>query len=306
LGVEQRNVVLDEVIGDHQFVETLRHLACRHLVYIPDQGVRPDTMTDLASRFGPLLDIRRRGGNARHVSGHPFIRVFSNATGEDGQPLGVGNSSAQIRHSDGTAREVPPSHVAFCCRQVPDPAPRTSFVNMVAGPESLPTETKERIARLRVIHHHYPRQIEVEIARTGRSLPLVERRMGRERPLVRRHMPTTAAALHLPARRDSLVVGWSESDSRALFDELWIHVEQCLQFIRIALQPNDFVIWDNTALAHSREGWPPHEPRVIWHVSAEGEIPTPRFGRPDRNVIGLSGEERRAQAVASAHRVENY
>jgi taurine dioxygenase len=119
-------------------------------------------------------------------------------------------------------------------------------------------------------------------------------------------MPTTAAVLYLPARRDSLVVGWSEADSRALLDELWSHVEQCPQFIRIALKPDDFVIWDNTALAHSREGWPPHEQRIMWHVSAEGECPTPRFGLPDRNVIGLSDEERRAQAVASAHRFGDY
>jgi taurine dioxygenase len=295
-GVELRNVVFEKVAGTESFFEQMRYLLARHLlVFIPAQDIQPGTMTDFASHFGPLLDIRRPGSNARHVPGHDLIKVVSNIVDDEGRPLGDGNSSAQIWHSDSTPWEVPPSHIVFYCRQVPDPAPRTSFLSMVAAYEALPVATKERINDLRAIHHQYPRQIEVEIARTGASLPLEERQAGRVHPLVRRHMPTTAPVLFLPTRRDSLIVGWSEADSRALLEELWAHVEGMPGAISIALQPDDFVMWDNAAMVHSREGWPADEGRAMWHVSVEGEVPTPRYGIRELNVIGLTDEERRAQ-----------
>jgi taurine dioxygenase len=298
VGVEIRNVVFEEAAPTEAFFEQVRYLLARHLlVFIPSQHIRAGTMTSVASRFGPLLDIRRPGSNARHVPGHDLIKVISNAVGDDGRPLGDGNSSPQIWHSDSTPWEVPPSHIAFYCRRTPDPAPRTYFKSMIAAYEALPAATKEKVNGLRVIHHQYPRQIEVEIARTGASLPLDERKAGRVHPLIRRHMPTTLPVLYLPTRRDSLVVGWSEDASRALLEELWAHVDALPGAIGIALQPGDFVIWDNAAMVHSRDGWSPDQARVMWHISMEGEIPTPRFGDRELNVIGLTDEQRLAQAV---------
>jgi taurine dioxygenase len=298
LGVEIRNVAFEEVAGTEAFFEQVRYLLAHQLlVFLPNQHIEPGTMTSFASRFGPLLDIRRPGSDARHVPGHDMIKVISNVVGDDGRPLGDGNSSAQIWHSDSTPWEVPPSHIAFYCRETPDPAPSTYFQSMIAAYDALPAATKEKVNGLRVIHHQYPRQIEVDIARTGASLPLEERKAGRVHPLVRRHMPTALPMLYLPTRRDSLIVGWSEADSHALLEELWAHVEALPGAIGIALHPGDFVMWDNAAMVHSRDGWPVEHGRVMWHVSVEGEIPTPRFGKRELNVIGLSDDERRAQAA---------
>jgi taurine dioxygenase len=298
VGVRLGHVVLEEAARTDDFFEQVRFLLGRHLlVFIPGQELEPQTMTSFASRFGPLLDIRRPGSDAKHVPGHDLIKVISNGVDDTGRPLGDGNSSAQIWHSDSTPWEVPPSHIAFYCRQTVDPVPQTSFLSMIATYSSLPDATKDRINGLRVIHHQYPRQIEVEIARTGGSLPIEERRAGRVHPLVRRHMASTAPILYLPTRRDSLIVGWSEEDSRALLEELWDHVDRHPGAVGIGLRPGDFVMWDNAAMVHSRQGWPAEHTRVMWHVSVEGEIPTPRFGVRELNVIGLSDEDRRAQAA---------
>ena len=305
LGVEVSGVTFEEAAGDEDFVDFIRVLLRKHLlVLIRRQQIEPATITAFVANFGPLLDVRRAGNVARHVPGHDMIKVLCNHLGPDGVALGDGNSSAQLWHTDSTPWEAPPSHLAMYCRETTDPPPRTYFMNMIKVYESLPDATKELINDLRVIHHQYPRQIEVEIARTGASLPLDERTHGRVHPLVRRHMATNAPILYLPVRRDSIVVGWSEADSTALLEELWTHVSASPYSFGTALLADDFVIWDNSATVHSRDGWPPEKKRLMWHLSAEGEIPTPRYGSKTVNVIGLDDDQRRAHNLRAAGRAD--
>ena len=62
----------------------------------------------------------------------------------------------------------------------------------------------------------------------------------------------------------------------------------------VALMPDDFVIWDNRATVHSRDGWPESQTRIMWHISSEGEIPTPLHTRRGINTIGLDLNAARA------------
>jgi alpha-ketoglutarate-dependent taurine dioxygenase len=299
LGAELVGADIAGLAGSEEGVGLLHRLLDRHLVLLARrQELAPGTMTELVATWGPLLDIRRPFNDAQHVPGHDKIKVISNALGDDGRPLGDGNSSAQIWHSDSTPWEVPPGHIAFYCRVAPTPPPTTSFLDMIAVHEELPAELQARIAPLRVIHHQYPRQIEVEIARTGASLPLEERGTGRVHPLVRRHLPTGKPLLYLPTRHDSLVVGWSEEESHALFDELWSYANASPATVGYALEPGDFVVWDNAALTHSREGWPEDVARVMWHVCCEGESPTPMYSQETPNVSGMTEEQRQEAARA--------
>jgi taurine dioxygenase len=296
IGVDMTGVDLEQVAQDPAFLRVLRRALEQHLlVRIRAQRISPATMTGLAGHFGPLLDIRRAGSTAVHVPGHDMIKVISNEFDPvSGRPLGDGNCSAQVWHSDSTIWEVPTGHIAFYCRNAPNPPPATRFMNMIKVYETLPRTTKERIRSLRVMHHLFPRQIEVAVAKEAPSLPLDERRVGRIHPLVRRHIVTNQPSLFLPVRRDSLVVGWSEQDSRELLEELWEHTDNSPYFATAAMEADDFVIWDNTATVHSRDGWSEDAGRTMWHVSAEGEVPTPRYGGRAPNTIGLSPEEAKA------------
>jgi taurine dioxygenase len=299
IGVDFSGVNLEKDAYDADFIDQLRKAMDTYLVVrIRNQQISPATMTTIAGYFGPLLDLRRAGSDALYMPGHDLIKVISNETDpETGRPLGDGNSSAQIWHSDSTTWEVPVGHIAFYCRRTPTPAPATRFLNMIKVYETLPDSTKERIKSLRAMHHMFHRQIEVAIARDAPSLPIEERRIGRLHPLVRRHLPTNKPVLYLPARRDSLIVGWTDKDSRDLMEELWQHTDSSPYFVSAALVPDDFIIWDNTATVHSRDGWPSDQGRTMWHVSAEGEVPTPLFGARAPNTVGLSPEE--AQAAAA-------
>lgn len=304
LGVKLSGVAFETMAREPAFVSLMKRLLDEHLVvFIAKQKIEPNTAEAFVANFGPLLDIRRAGNKAHHVPDAPWIKVISNGVAPDGIPYGDGNSSAQIWHSDSTPWEAPVGHIAFYCRQTVDPAPKTYFKNMIKVYEALPQATKDRIANLRVIHHFYPRQIEVKIHAEGPSMPLEDRKSGFVHPLVRRHVGNNKPFLYLPTRRDSIVQGWSEEDSRALLEELWDFANDSDFDFGVALTPDDFVIWDNRATVHARDGWPESQTRIMWHISSEGEIPTPLNTRRGVNTIGL---ERDAAKAATAQIYNDY
>lgn len=299
LGVRMDGVVFERDARDPAFIQRMKQLLDDHLaVFIPKQKIEPDTVERFVANFGPLLDIKRAGNKAHHVPGADWIKVISNGAAPDGIPYGDGNSSAQIWHSDSTPWEAPVGHIAFYCRQTVEPAPQTYFKNMIKVYEALPQAMKDRINELRVVHHFYPRQIEVKIHAEGKSMPLEERKRGFVHPLVRRHVGNNKPFLYLPTRRDSLVQGWSEEESRELLEELWKFTNDSDFDFGVALMPDDFVIWDNRATVHSRDGWPAEKTRVMWHISSEGEIPTPLMTRRGLNTIGLDGDAAKAATAA--------
>lgn len=298
IGVELSNLDLEAMAPTRPFVRLMKDLLDEHLVVLirNQPGLQPMTAQNFTANFGPLLDIKRKGwGDTIHVPEADMIKVISNGTDPvTGRLYGDGNSSAQLWHTDSTSWEAPVGHIAFYCRQTPDPAPSTSFMNMIKVYEALPQAMKDRIAKLRAIHHFFPRQIEPEIARTAPSQPLEDRKRGIIHPLVRRHLPTGKPFLYLPTRRDSLIPDMDEAESTALLTELWDFTDAQPFRVSHAMKPDDFVIWDNSATVHSREGWPEHKVRIMWHISAEGEVPIPFYPKRTLNTIGLSLDEQRA------------
>ena len=291
-GVELSNLDLEKLAPTRPFIDLMKHLLDEYLVVlIRQQKLQPMTAQNFTGNFGPLLDIKRKGNVAIHVPEADFIKVISNGKNAEGVAIGDGNASAQLWHSDSTPWEAPVGHIAFYCRQTPTPAPTTYFMNMIKVYESLPQAMKDRIAKIRVIHHFFPRQIEPEIARTMPSMPLEDRRRGMLHPLVRRHLGTGKPFLYLPTRRDSLIPDMPEEESKALLTELWDFVDAAPFKIGHAMQPDDFVIWDNRATVHSREGWPEEKTRVMWHISSEGEVPIPFYPKRTLNTIGLSADQ---------------
>lgn len=246
------------------------------------QEVAPGDMEKFMGLMGPVMDLRVSKDNL-HVPGHDGIQVLSNGISESGKPYGDDNSSGQIWHTDAAQWEVPPGAVILYGRVVPKDPPKTHFKNMIKVYADLPQATRDRIAPLRVIHHIYPRSVDVNVHRNGPSLPREERETGQLQPLVRRHLPSGLPVLYLPTRRDSVIPGLSDEEARTLLTDLWDFTDSCDYCFAEAIQKNDLVIWDNVASVHSRDGWSPSERRDVWHLVAEGEAATPMFPRKQAN-----------------------
>jgi taurine dioxygenase len=262
--------------GDTAIQARLQDALDHHIVLLfKRQTLTPGLIEAIGRRFGPLMNLKRPTNmmgfkDPHHVPGIQNLKVLSNGVAEDGRPLGDGAAAAQDWHSDGAMQELPGSYTYFYARAVPPVPPRTYWMNAYKVYEALPAALKQRIANLRIIHHHYPAGNEFPLPP---SLPLEERRKGPVHPIARIHPRTGKPFLYLPHRSDALVEGWSERDSAALVGELRTFAA-CMPFsFGTALNVDDFVIWDNRPSYHRRDSWNETETRVLWHLANIGEAP---------------------------------
>ncbi|MDO9435458.1 TauD/TfdA family dioxygenase [Hydrogenophaga sp.] len=281
-GVDVLNVSAAECAASPDLQALLRAAIAQHLLLrFPEQAVTPDDALALTAAFGPLMDLR----SASHVPGRQFLQVLSNGIDADGKRCGDGNNSAQIWHTDAGQWDVPPGISVFYGVLVPPSAPKNGYKNMAQVYAALPQRLKEQIQTLKAVHHMYPRSVDVLVHQKGASLPREQREVGQVQPLVRRHLGSGAPVLYLPSRRDSVILGMPDAASRSLLEELWDFTNQQHHCDWIATtRRGDFVVFDNTALVHNREGWPTSERRDIWHLVTEGEAVTPMFTRKTLNL----------------------
>jgi taurine dioxygenase len=235
------------------------------------QTLAPRQIERLGLHFGPLLSLKRKENPAAgHIDGVEYLKVISNSKDSNGAPLGDGSNAAQEWHTDGAMKPMPATYSYFYARKVPPVPPRTYWMNGYLLYEDLPEATRDLIAGLEVIHHHYSAGNELPLPP---SKPLEERLRGPRHPLVRIHPSTHRRVLYLPHRSDALVVGMSETESAELIGGLRAFAAASPHQWGTAMEVDDFVIWDNRACLHRRDGWDDAEERVMWHLANQGEAP---------------------------------
>jgi taurine dioxygenase len=257
---------------DSEVLEALRKALDEHVVLrFRRQSLTPHQMERLGRYFGPLLSLKRaENTTADHLPGLDYLKIISNARTSDGRPLGDGSPNAQDWHSDGAMTPQPATYTYFYGRKVPPVPPRTYWMNAYLVYEALPADVKRRIADLTVIHHHFTAGNEHPLPP---PLPLEQRRRGPHHPLVRVHPATGRPILYLPHRSDALVVGMEPGESAELISYLRDFMRLAPFWWGVAMEVDDFVIWDNRPALHRRDGWDPAHDRVLWHLANAGEAP---------------------------------
>ncbi len=176
----------------------------------------------------------------------------------DGSKLGNSHKKTvfmtgnNVWHTDSSFRKIPALLSIMCAYEVPDEDGITEFVSTRAAYARLPTAEQDRIDPLIAVHDYvYSRSKVAPDAVTpshAASLPPVEQK------LVRRN-PRTGAKNYYVGSHARNIVGWSDSDSRALLDGLLAHAVGPAHVYGHAWQPGDLVIWDNRCLLHRGTGY---------------------------------------------------
>ncbi|MGV6875836.1 TauD/TfdA dioxygenase family protein [Pseudochelatococcus sp. B33] len=265
---------------DPSIVETLKRALDQHLALrFRQPTLENEEIIKFAQLFGRILTDRKNTEEAdsAQTSGHAELKILSNAPADEGKALGDKGAAAQIWHTDGSHREAPNAFSVLYARKAPKNPPRTGFINAYALYEKLPSELKREIANLRAIFSVHNRSQDLDLFLNGTSVSLEKRAEGPRHPLVRLHPSTRRPFLYLPRRRDALIEGWSPEKSRQLLERLWGAVFSMDEQWHVALEADDFVIFDNRAVLHNREGWSSDEERTVFHVAIEGEAPIAAF-----------------------------
>jgi taurine dioxygenase len=277
---------------DRRTIEALKSALDRHLVLrFREPALTNADICAFGGLFGTLLGERQNPEDkeSAQLDGYADLKVISNAVADDGRMLGDKGADPQIWHTDGSHRATPNAYSLLYARKVPPNPPRTGFMSCYALYEALPAALREEIAGRRAIFSVHNRSQSFWTFMEGASVDLERRADGPTHPLVRLHPRTGRPFLYLPRRRDALIVGLSPQRSRELLERLWAAVFLSMEKWFVAFEEGDFVVFDNRAVLHNREGWDPAQERIVFHLAIEGEVPLAGF--PDVRGRDAHAEE---------------
>ena len=153
LGADAWGVDLELLTGEE--FETLRHAWLDHggVLRVPGQFVAPETLLAFAARFGELdtAPINAQGDRELYRPDLPHLIVISNIV-EDGKAIGGLGSYESMWHTDMSYNEVPPKASILHAIEIPSRGGDTGYANMYMAYETLPEDTKRRIAGLTCKH----------------------------------------------------------------------------------------------------------------------------------------------------------
>jgi alpha-ketoglutarate-dependent 2,4-dichlorophenoxyacetate dioxygenase len=177
---------------------------------------------------------------------------------DDGTALGndhikiVRLTGNNMWHSDSSFRQVPSYVSIMGVYEVPSEDGETLFVSARAAYGRLSDEEKRRIDPLHAIHDYVFSRSKVGpdavTPSHAASLPPVEQKLVRTNP--RNGRKNYYVGSHAKS-----IVGWSETDSRALLDDLQARATADEHVWTHAWTPGEVVIWDNRCLLHRGNGY---------------------------------------------------
>jgi len=147
LGAELRGVDLKS-LNDSQFAAVLRAFHDHQVILIRNQALEDKDLIAFSRRFGDLDWAPVQENGRRFVEGMPEIYIVSNVK-VNGEAIGSLGAGEAVWHTDMSYLDVPPIASALYSLEVPPSGGNTSFCSMYAIYDSLPAETKRRIADLK-------------------------------------------------------------------------------------------------------------------------------------------------------------
>lgn len=244
LGAEIVGEDLSRPLPDASKAEILSAFRDHHLLVFRDQKLNKEQMYDFACLFGEI-----EGHMVRLADGSKWdaVHTITNLD-ENGNPVEKPFiNSNYFWHSDKSFLAVPSLVTMLQAVELPPSGGDTQFANMTRAYDTLPEETKRRIAGLKVVQ-----SLEFMRRYTG-SAPPTEDDMASAppvvHPLVRTHPETGRKSLYI-GMYSSHILDMPEEEGRALIEELLAHATRPELVYTHQWRPGDLVLWDNRCLVH--------------------------------------------------------
>jgi taurine dioxygenase len=206
-----------------------------------------------------------------HPVGHPEVLVVSNVT-EGGKAIGVLGDGEASWHTDMAYIERPPTASVLHAHEVPASGGDTSYLNMYAVLDALPTELLGAIDG-RQLNHDETHDSSGNLRPGKAAAGDVSAMPGARHPMIRLHPETGKKALFLGRRLNAHIIGMAVADSDALLDKLWQICARDEFIFRHQWQLGDVLMWDNRCTMHRREAFDPAARRIMHRTEIIGEVP---------------------------------
>lgn len=237
------------------------------LLVFPAQHFDNEQQIAFAKRFGAL---------------EPKLELYEFSNIKEDGSLRTGNEDDMIKvlkgnmswHQDSTYMPVQAKGAVFRADVVPSSGGETGWTDMTAAYDALDDAMRVRVEALSARHSLVHSQRKVGFTHKEEDSEYMGYGMDQAgaplRPLVKIHPETGRKSLAV-GRHAYGVPGLSETESRALLDELVEFACRDPRMYHHIWEPGDAVIWDNRCLMHQACPWDMSEPRVTFHTRLAGD-----------------------------------
>ena len=248
---------------DATVVQEINQVLLKHkVIFFKDQSHLDDVEQEaFAARLGRPLN-------------HPTVPVKqgSNHILE----LDSRGARADSWHTDITFLDAYPKASILRSIVAPEVGGNTVWANTTTAYNDLPEELKTLAESLRAIHsnnYDYAAKASVPAEVLAKYKDFFNStEYETEHPLVRVH-PETAEKTLVLGHFFQKFVGYSQADSRRLFDIFQNYVEKLENIVSWRWEAGDIAIWDNRATQHRAINDYGDQHRVVRRVTLEGDIP---------------------------------
>lgn len=257
LGAEVHGIDLSHPLSDGEIAAVRRALLAHQVLVFRDQPLTPAQHLAFGRRFGALhAHPLAQSHHPRHAE---LLRIHADENAK--------RVAGEDWHSDVSCDAEPPLGSILHLAEVPESGGDTMFASMYAAFESLSPALQRFLESLTAVHdgakpwltrgdqapdQPYPRHEHPVVAvhpETGRKLLFVNR----------------GFTTHIPRLR--------RSESDALLQMLYRHVEDPAIACRVRWQPNSIAFWDNRCTQHRAIGDYFPARRSGWRVTLHGTRP---------------------------------
>jgi alpha-ketoglutarate-dependent sulfate ester dioxygenase len=284
IGAEVRGVDLRASL-DPDLVDEIRAALHRYkVIFFREQDIDHAQQIAFARHFGKVTPAHPHEENP--PEGFPEIFPIDSRRYES--HLGRKRTSYDNSwHTDVTALVNPPAASILRAHILPPYGGDTSWTNLVAAYENLPSELRDFVDRLDVKHQFHSRAA----AGSQRDRKIHEANLAAYHPAVRVHPVTGERALFVSpgfTRGPREIRGFTPTQSERILKLLWEEATRTEYTVRFRWAPGSVAFWDNRATAHlaiSDAGHLDHD-RVLYRVTLEGDVPKGVDGRESELISG--------------------
>jgi taurine dioxygenase len=242
----------------------------RHSVLLfRGQRLTDDDLLRFSRRFGDLDPPPNQEHGRQSPPGYPDVYVVSNVLDDQGRPIGALGAGEAVWHTDMSYAELPPDASMLYALEVPPQGGNTWFCGMQAAWNSLPESLKAKVGERRIKHDGtYNSGGFLRKGVTPTDDP--HKAPGAWHPAVCVHPVSGLPSLYLGRRRNSYVEGLSPTESEALLDELWRHIDNPEFAYEHRWRVGDLLLWDNRSTMHRRDPFDDRTRRVMHRTQIKG------------------------------------
>jgi taurine dioxygenase len=272
IGAVIGGVDLSKRPDDSQIAQIRAALLAHKVVFFEDQHLTPTQHRDFARRFGELHTHPLYPG----VAEAPELFVLDNHAGNP--------TDNDAWHTDVTFIETPPLGALLYAKSLPEIGGDTIWANMQAAYEALSKPMREFLIQRDAVHDFArgfpPRRSVAVAAGADKYAKALEEHPPVVHPVIRTHPETGADSLFVNYGFTSHIKGLKRTESDALLNMLFTHIQKPEFHVRWRWKPNAIAFWDNRITQHyAVNDYLPNR-RVMHRATVLGDKPFQRTRMP--------------------------